>query len=128
MNGNESWPFAASTAFSLFGLLYVAIPVIVLLVAARFAARTSRQLFWAIVCGATAAVLGLFAAVSTLAAAAHLSGEFAQVLIDRHLAFAANVGACLGSAVGVAAFVAVRAAIHALARRRSRTSPPRPTP
>jgi hypothetical protein len=75
MNGNESWPFAASTAFSLFGLLYVAIPVIVLLVTAWFAARTSRQLLWAIVCGGTAAVLGLFAAISVLAAVADLSGE-----------------------------------------------------
>ena len=127
MNGNEPWSFAASTAFSLFGLLYVAIPVIVLLGAAWFAARTSRHLFWAIVCGGTAAVVGLFSAIAGLATVAGLSGE-GPLFIDRYLPVAANLGACLGAAVGVAAFAGVRAATYALRRRGSGASNPGPTP
>ena len=128
MNGNDYWPFAASTVFSAFGLFYVAVPVFVLLVAAWFASWRSGRLVWAIVCGATAAVLGLFAAIPGLATVACLLGERPQVLIDRHLALAANVGACLGVGVGVAAFAGVRAVARALSRRRFRTANSRPTP
>ena len=121
MGAYGSWLFAASTVFSLFGLVYVAIPVVVLVVGAWLVSRRSGRPFWAIVSAATAAVVGLFVM-------AWISGERREVLTDEQLAVAANAAACLGAAFGVAAFAGFRAAARAIAGRRTTRSRSRLAP
>ena len=103
MNESLCMPLAASRAFSPFGLVYVAIPVIVLLVAAGLASRQSGRPFWPIVCGAASAIVAVVLVV-------FISAQHPNGVLDRNLAVAADSAACLGAVLGAVAFRGLRRA------------------
>lgn len=112
MNGCEFWLLAASNVFSAFGLLYVAIPVALLLVAAWLVSRWSGSCFWPLVFGAVAVIIAV-------AVVACVSARSPDGLVDRNLPVAVNAAACVGAVSGVTACAGLRAVTHALAGGRS---------
>jgi uncharacterized membrane protein YeaQ/YmgE (transglycosylase-associated protein family) len=117
MNEYGSLPLGASTAFSIWGLLYVAIPVLVLLFAAWFVSRGKVHSLWPIVCGAIGASVGIVLMAS-------MSDQHPNGLLDRNLALSVNLSACLGAVLGVAALAAWRAAVSAIVRMARSPDPP----
>jgi hypothetical protein len=113
MIGCESCLLAASTVLSAFGLIYLAMPLTVLLVAARLVSWRSRGWFGPLVCGGVTAI----AAVTVVA---YVSGRSPNDLLDRNLALAVNAAACVGAAFGVGVCAGLRAAAYGFAGRRSR--------
>ena len=117
MNEYGSLPLGASTAFSFWGLLYVAIPVVVLLFAAWLVSRGKAHPLWPIVCGAMGGSVGIVLM-------AYISDQHPNGLLDRNLALSVNLSACLGAVTGVAALAALRTAVGVFLRRPRRLDPP----
>ena len=112
MTGSLCTPLAASNAFSLLGLAYVAIPVIVLLASATFCSRRSRRPFGPIVFGAATAIVAMVLV-------GFISAKHPNGVLDRNLAAAANLAACIGALLGVAGFCGLRRAGLAIRKHRS---------
>lgn len=87
---------AASSAFSSFGWVYMAIPVLVLLAAAILCSTPTCRTFWLFVSGAAAGIAALILVV--------VLAENTGPKVDKWIPLAANVAVCFGAVAGVLFF------------------------
>lgn len=104
--------FAASSAFSALGLTYFAVPVVVLLLAAKLLSRPVGGIVWPLISGAIVAM--------SIVVVVSFGAQRPQSLVDRHMAWFANLGACTGAILGVLAYGGISKVWQKLAVQRQR--------
>jgi hypothetical protein len=89
--------FAASSVFSLFGLIYFGVPILVLLTSAICLSTRTCRTFWLLVSGAVSAIVAIFIVT------AYYENRGSE-LSDGQPALLANISVCVGAVIGVACF------------------------